>query len=718
MVTFKTLDSKNSAFNPSLLQRLCVLYKGGYDVWNNADLFLHQLASETPASFEDRKQCAAYLPLMSDTIDYYAAMLFSGEMSVTEAADADDEGTLGDEADDESVYKLFLARANLRGNSLEEVMRHTTTDALTYGYAFVGVDFPRSDEVPTNLLEEEVLQAARPYLCDIDPDCVINWSCNESDKFNWVVIKSDNVVQPDPLQPPMHQIEFKIWKMENGTAKWQLYQTELLKMGKMPAPNDDVSLVEEGITSFKEIPVLKLCLPTGLSLGPKIAPMCENIFQRTSILFNGENKSLNAMRVVFLGDESNKPGGATPAMVQENPFRHLTLQTDWESKGFGVLGANDKMDIIESQGHAFKIVDEQIDRQIEKVKETVHQMSNTAAASKGGKSQGRSAAAQQESRHATEILLTAYGNIVRDFIKSIMNCISTARNESIVWTVDGFENFTIMDRSQLTEEAKNFPQVIQDSKSQTFSRLYTEKFYLGMLDGASHEEAKQIRREILDAIDKMPTAQPMQNAPALPAASSAAPTNPPESDDSMALGPSGQPLLPEGAHLQTGEHIDPQQVFDHLADDYNEKDIEWVLHIAWIGPVEVPLSSIDFSNMDNWQATQEPDHVEMFADKMANDNMTKPIVLVNAPAHDGKMMIVDGHHRALAALQNGQPVPAYVGQVGRLQGPWSKLHSKQVGKKVGSGLLVSSQQANQTSLQKDISTQVSQSEKAKGGKTK
>ncbi len=121
-----------------------------------------------------------------------------------------------------------------------------------------------------------------------------------------------------------------------------------------------------------------------------------------------------------------------------------------------------------------------------------------------------------------------------------------------------------------------------------------------------------------------------------------------------------------------------------MADDYNEKDIEFVKHIPWIGPVELPLSALDFSNKDNWQATQDEDNVDKFADKM-QDGFSKPIVVVNNPSNDNKMTIVDGHHRALAALQNGTPISAYVGSVGSNHGPWDKLHAKQADKKEGSG---------------------------------
>lgn len=101
-----------------------------------------------------------------------------------------------------------------------------------------------------------------------------------------------------------------------------------------------------------------------------------------------------------------------------------------------------------------------------------------------------------------------------------------------------------------------------------------------------------------------------------------------------------------------------------------------------------------------------------------NDGFSKPIVLVNNPSNDNKMEIVDGHHRALAALQNGTPIAAYIGHVGSDRGPWDKLHSKQVGKKEGSGPMQMSNQMNESSIQKDVSNQVNKSEKAKGGKTK
>lgn len=729
MVKFRVLEAKNKQYNSYKLTKLHLLYKGGYDILENSAMFLTKLASETDVSFEDRLKSCSYLPYMSDVIDHYVSMLFEQELTVKEASDADDNTTIGEPLPDDSPYKLFMMAADGKGNSLEQSMRNLLTDAMIYNYSVIGVDFPKAEDIPINLLEEEVMQTGRPYLYYVDPQCLIDWQCDDNGNYTWTKIREDKAIQNDPLAEPKHLIEWKIWTLKGGTAKWEIYRTAEMAVGKTPNPNDDIPLAESGTTSFKEIPLLKLCLPDGLSMGNKIGPICQDIFQRTSMLVNGENKSLNAMRVVFLGDEDSAPGGATPSMVQENPFRHLSLMTDWESKGIAVLGANDKMDIVESQGHAFKIVAEQIDKLVEKLKEVVHQMANSV--SRNAKSAGRSAASKQEDRRSTEILLSAYGVVIRDFTKHLMSCISSARDESIVWVIDGLDNFSIIDRDQLILEAAKFPQITSQSVSPTFTKLYTQKFYLSLLDGASNEDAETIKQEIQDGIeagkvpglgavgpDGKPLDPPMQGSK--PSANASPAADSPDGADSMFLGPAGQPLMPEGGHLQTGEHISGQTVFDQLSQDYEDKDIEWVKHVPWIGPVEVPLSSIDFSNKDNWQASEDQDHVDMFQEKI-QDGFSKPIILVNNPSNDNKMSIVDGHHRALAYQQSNQPAVAYIGQVGSDKGPWSSLHDQQVGKKgqgPGQMSMQKSNQTNETSLQKQVSKQVSKSAKAKGGKTK
>lgn len=127
-----------------------------------------------------------------------------------------------------------------------------------------------------------------------------------------------------------------------------------------------------------------------------------------------------------------------------------------------------------------------------------------------------------------------------------------------------------------------------------------------------------------------------------------------------------------------------ETVYRMLSEDYEATDIEWVRSAKWTGPVEVPLSSIDFQNRDDWRASDEEDRVDHFVEKIANEGFAKPVVLVNEP-NDDLLMIADGHHRVLAYEKLDQPVMAYVAEVGTIEGPWTAMHASRRKSKGGEG---------------------------------
>lgn len=126
-------------------------------------------------------------------------------------------------------------------------------------------------------------------------------------------------------------------------------------------------------------------------------------------------------------------------------------------------------------------------------------------------------------------------------------------------------------------------------------------------------------------------------------------------------------------------------VHETMLEDFPEEAISWVHAIPWRGPVKIPLSQIDFSNRAKWQASQPGEDTERVGKFQANleegeDN--KPIIVVQPPT--GKAIIVDGHHRGLAAWRHkGGTVLAYVGKTPKRVGPWDKTHDMQRAGKSG-----------------------------------
>lgn len=711
MVQFKILNTNNICFQPDLINKMELLYDGGYKIMQNASLFLPKLSIESAKSHKERLQCASYLPYLAEFVNHFASNLFSDDLTVNEAVDAQDGNTLGGSAD-ESFYKVFAANCDEEGTSLHNFMHDLFDEALYCPCAYVGVDFKNVDseeDQPENLLEEEMRGLSRAYLYCIDPKTVIDWKINKANqKFDWIKLKNDVIVQDDPLLPPQHKVQFKLWIMQNGLAAWKLFESKLMDLNKQPLNNDDIPLVSQGITSFREIPIFKMQITDGLHIGNKLGPICEELFQRRSFLVSNMNKTCISIPVVKLGPEISAPGEAMPSDVQQNPNRGFAMQMDMANKGYTVIGAGDDIVIREASGASHALVDKQLNELIEKMHELIAQMANSVA--NNSKALGRSGQSKQEDRAATEILLSAYSRICKDFIKEIYNCIASARGESVVWVVSGLTTFVEEDKAVLMAEAlavAGKEPLLNVFPSPTLHKKWLLKLGKSFVGNLSEEEEAQIQQELEDAVDSGDHLPPdpedaaQINAKAAGKQPQSGSNSSNQPDSQMELGDSGHQLAPEGAHLQTGIHIDPEIVHNQLSKDYDEKYIKFVMSIPWVGPQEVPISSIDFSNEQNWEASKRTDKIKEFQEIMDdNDTQLKPIILVNEMNTNGKFIVLDGHTRSLAAKQAGkETIVAYIGQVGRVTKEMKAMHSMQDEGEAGGNRVKSNQTEKSNQVQ-------------------
>lgn len=117
------------------------------------------------------------------------------------------------------------------------------------------------------------------------------------------------------------------------------------------------------------------------------------------------------------------------------------------------------------------------------------------------------------------------------------------------------------------------------------------------------------------------------------------------------------------------------RVESQLAPDYPQNSMDWMSGARWEGPVEMPISSLDFQNEHSWAAHHEPEKVDKFAKKIRQGKL-KPIVAVKVPGSK-KLRIVDGHHHALAYRKTGVSPVVWIGHVKSGTGPWDEMHSHQ-----------------------------------------
>lgn len=117
------------------------------------------------------------------------------------------------------------------------------------------------------------------------------------------------------------------------------------------------------------------------------------------------------------------------------------------------------------------------------------------------------------------------------------------------------------------------------------------------------------------------------------------------------------------------------RVKEQLARDYPPGALGWVTDLSWQGPVRIPLDQVDRTAGD-WSAAEDKRKVAAFA-KRISAGWRKPVVAIRRPG-TRLLYLVDGHTRAAASAQIGQPVTAYIGTAKTAHGAWEAAHAKQL----------------------------------------
>lgn len=109
-------------------------------------------------------------------------------------------------------------------------------------------------------------------------------------------------------------------------------------------------------------------------------------------------------------------------------------------------------------------------------------------------------------------------------------------------------------------------------------------------------------------------------------------------------------------------------VYAELEPDYPPESIEWVYDADWAGPQWTPAGMVNFTP-DEWAAGHEDAKVDGFKQSIKEDmdagRDPKPVILIDRPDtdRDTHLIVIDGHHHAMAYNELGLPVRSYVGRV-------------------------------------------------------
>ncbi len=430
------------------------LYAGGEQFRASAASYLIRRQREPKDVYDERLRRVFYENYIGSIIDWYAATVFRREpMLLTE----------GENEAGKKFMAEFAEDCDLRGSSLSELFRRRLIEALVLGRSYVLVDFPRGTAPAGNRAEEEQAGLSRAYLVEYGPDQVINWSFDEQGNYDWVVIRNSYLRKG--------RFEEEEWQRE---TRWTYYDKEGFRVYRQAGHDGKIEMTDSGrhgLARQRRVPLFEMRVPEGLWLMNKAGRLQLEHFNKSNALSWALTMGLFSMPVVYSDREWNQ-------IVGESYYIQL--------------GANDRFGWTEPQGHVYQIAAENLNRLQEEIYRVCYLMSQA-----GGPLASRavqSGLSKQRDFAATQEVLRAYGDVVKDTIKRVLRAVTAAREDNLAIDVSGLDEFDIGDFSSELADAERMLRL--GVKSPTLRKQIFMKLAFKYLCDVRQEVKERIAQEI------------------------------------------------------------------------------------------------------------------------------------------------------------------------------------------------------------------------------
>lgn len=457
----KDLKVQHPEYDAQLCTKYELLYEGGEAFLRQVMLFLPRRNSEAMKLYNERVMRAFYVGYVGPVIDYFISNLFAFNANINQKG-----GSI-------AFYDTFLKDCDLRGTDFNDFFQEVFTHTLIQRKSFILLDFPSlpSDAPPPqNALEEDEMGLTRAYLVHFPNKDLIDWQYDDIGNYDWVKFYCC-----ERFKPSFDAKEIK-------RHKWYIYDKtgyQIFQYDEDPDKTEDESvkeatLVGNGTHSLPgRVPILSLEVPKGLWIMNKLASIQVELFNLDNAMAWQEYQAHYAMPVIKLKD-----GKAFKQKMGEAYFIQLETEESFEWS--------------EPEGKMMEVGLKRREMLKDEMFRIVHQLSLSI---KQTKSQTRqSGNSKQEDRYATEVVLRAFGDIVRSAMQMVLSWATEARKEKLEWDVSGFSTF---DTDSTTEKLAQILQLRAiNIHSETFNKEMEKRTVDFYLEDLNHETKDKIKKEI------------------------------------------------------------------------------------------------------------------------------------------------------------------------------------------------------------------------------
>ncbi len=440
------------AARKTMWRRYRDLYVGGEQLRERASEYLTRRHKEPNEIYLERLQRVFYENYIGSIVDWYAATLMRRAPGVTF------DGMSGAA---KRFYADFSANCDLKGTNLMEFFRHGLIEALVCGSTYIAVDFPKGAPAATRA-EEDASGRSRAFLVNYSPDEVINWSYDPMGCLEWVVIRTEGLRQSSVTDAK--------WERE---ARWLYYDRENFKFFRQGGESKAIELVDEGRHGFAalgRVPVFCMKVSDGLWLTNKAALLQLEHFNKSNALSWALTMGLFATPVIYSDREWNQ-------IVGESYYIQM--------------GPQDRFGWTEPEGKVYQIAADNLVNLKDEIYRVCYLLNQAGGASGAAR---QSALSKQLDYEATEEVLRAYGDVVKDAMRQVLGAITEARQDGVAVEVAGLDQFDIDDFGLDVNDAKNL--LALGIQSPTLTKQVFKNIAMKYLRDARPEIKNQVAEEI------------------------------------------------------------------------------------------------------------------------------------------------------------------------------------------------------------------------------
>jgi Domain of unknown function (DUF4055) len=429
------------------------LYAGGEQLRASACDYLSRRQKEPAQVYQERLSRVFYENYIGSIIDWYGSTLMRREPILQ--FEGNDEGA-------KSFYNAFSDDCDLRGTNLHEFFRQRFVQTLVAGSSYVVVDFPRVGGAARTRAEEDASGRSRAYLLEYAADEIINWNYDQSGQMDWVVIRTQSLQQS--------KITDAKWEKE---TRWVYYDRERFEVYRKAGEAEKIELVDSGahaLAALQRVPVFRMKVSDGLWLMNKAARLQLEHFNKSNALAWALHMGLIA----------------TPVIYSEREFSQMVGESYYIQ-----LGKDDRFGWTEPEGKVFQVATENLGRLKDEIYRVCYQLSQAADPSVGLRMSG---ASKQRDFSATQEVLRAYGDMVKDTMKQVLRAIAEARRDGVAIDVVGMDQFDIGDFGAELDDARKLLEM--GIGSETLKRQIFKKLAFQYLCDARQEIKNRVAEEI------------------------------------------------------------------------------------------------------------------------------------------------------------------------------------------------------------------------------